>query len=113
VAEKRPLMQTKRSKLKRLKWWNTQAFDFLTASANWQKAEITMTYYSKFDSTIQCEESAQVTPEEYDEVMQLLADEHDAEKGSALWSASLEDGKDWLGNYSNSTEGDTYNGMDV
>lgn len=92
---------------------NTQAFDFLTAHANEQKAEITMTYYTKFDTNIQSDELAKVTPEEYDEVMQMMADEHDAFEGSALWSAALEDGKDWLGGYSNIIEGDTYNGLDV
>jgi hypothetical protein len=79
-----------------------------------------MTYYNNtFDTSIQCEERAQVTPEEYDEVMQMMADEHDEApdyEGYAEWSQSLEENepvKDWLNGYSNIIEGDTYNGMDV
>jgi hypothetical protein len=72
-----------------------------------------MTYYTKFDSSIQCEENAQVTPEEYDEVMQLMADEQTAQEGFGWWSASVEDGKDWLGNYSNVDNGATYNGIAI
>jgi hypothetical protein len=73
-----------------------------------------MTYYTNsFDTSIQCEESAQVTPEEYDEVMQLMADEHDAEQGFGIWSTSVEDGKDWLNGYSNVDNGATYNGIAI
>jgi len=72
-----------------------------------------MTYYSKFDSNIQCEENAQVTPEEYDEVMQLMADEHTAQEGFGWWSASVEDGKDWLNGYTNVDNGATYNGIAI
>jgi hypothetical protein len=78
-----------------------------------------MTYYSKFDVSIQCEEQIEVSPEEYAEVMQLMADEHDAEQGFAEWSKSNEPEpepqpeKDWLGNYSNVDNGATYNGIAI
>jgi hypothetical protein len=72
-----------------------------------------MTYYTKFDVSIQSDERAQVTPEEYDEVMQMMADEHEAFKASGLWSATLEDGKDWLNGYSNVDNGPTYNGISI
>ena len=72
-----------------------------------------MTYYNSFDSKIQCEESIEVSPEEQAEVFQMMADEHDENfEGYAEWSESLEE-KDWLNVYSNSTEGNTYNGLDV
>jgi hypothetical protein len=71
-----------------------------------------MTYYSKFDTSIQCEESNEVSPEEYAEVMMLMAtDEPQDFEGYAEWSESLE--KDWLNGYTNSTAGKTYNGLDV
>ena len=76
--------------------------------------------YTSFDSNVQCEENAQVTPEEYDEVMQLMADEYQAQEGFGTWSAAVEekpaaveDGKDWLNGYSNSTDGPDYNGIDI
>jgi hypothetical protein len=72
-----------------------------------------MTYYTKFDSSIQCEEGMEVSPEEQAEIFQMMADEHDAFEGSAQWSASLEDGKDWLNGYSNVDNGETYNGIAI
>jgi hypothetical protein len=77
-----------------------------------------MSYYNPFDSQIQCEELIEVSPEEQAEVFQMIADEHTEPQdfeGYAEWSESLEQEpvKDWLNGYSNSTEGDTYNGMDV
>jgi hypothetical protein len=77
-----------------------------------------MTYYSTFDSKIHCEESATVSPEEMAEVFQMLGEEHAAEQSFAEWSAEQESNepeevKDWLGGYSNSTDGPSYNGCDV
>jgi hypothetical protein len=74
-----------------------------------------MTYYSKFDSSIQCEEGMEVSPEEQAEIFQMMAEERAAEQSFAEWSESIEPEpeKDWLKGYSNSTEGDTYNGLDV
>jgi len=77
------------------------------------ESDIPMTYYSKFDSNIQCEESMEVSPEEYDEVMQLMADEQTAQEGFGRWSAAVEDGKDWLGNYSNVDNSATYNDIAI
>jgi hypothetical protein len=69
-----------------------------------------MTYYPKFDTSVQCEEQMEVSPEEQAEVFQMMADEHS--EGYAEWSESLEE-KDWLNGYSNSTDGASYNGLDV
>ena len=72
-----------------------------------------MTYYTKFDTSIQCEEMMEVSPEEQAEVFQMMADEHDEDfEGYAEWSESLEE-KDYLGGDSNSTDGASYNGLDV
>jgi len=106
-------MQTKRSKLKSPSVTSTQAFNSNHPRKRVESDFDSMTYYTKFDSSIQCEENAQVTPEEYDEVMQMMADEHTAQEGFGWWSASVEDGKDWLGNYSNVDNGATYNGIAV
>ena len=71
-----------------------------------------MTFYNKFDTSIQCEESNEVSPEEQAEIFQMMADEHSEDfEGYAEWSESLE--KDYLGGYSNSTDGPSYNGLDV
>jgi hypothetical protein len=72
-----------------------------------------MTYYTKFDTSIQCEEFNEVSPEEYDEVMALMAEDSEPQDfaGYSEWSESLE--KDYLGGYSNSTDGPSYNGIDI
>jgi hypothetical protein len=49
-----------------------------------------MTSISKFDSSVYSEETHNVTESEYDEVMQLMADESSEFEGYAEWSASLE-----------------------
>jgi hypothetical protein len=77
-----------------------------------------MTYYSKFDVSIQCEESMEVSPEEQAEIFQMMAEEHAAFEASGQWSESLEvaepeEEKDWLNGYSNHKPGKTYNGLDV
>jgi hypothetical protein len=78
-----------------------------------RKSKQSMTYYNSFDTSIQCEESNEVSPEEYDEVMQMMAEDSEPQdfEGYAEWSESLE--KDYLGGYSNSTDGASYNGIDV
>jgi hypothetical protein len=73
-----------------------------------------MTYYDTFDSKIQCEEMMEVSPEEYAEVMREMAEVTEASEGFGWWSAGLEEPeKDWLGTYTNSTEGPSYNGIDI
>jgi hypothetical protein len=85
-----------------------------------------MTYYTKLDTSIQCEEFNEVSPEEYDEVMQMLADESDAQEGFGNWSEETErqakleqeafeqsQEKDYLNGYSNSTDGDCYEGISI
>ncbi|HVG20845.1 MAG TPA: hypothetical protein VNI02_17490 [Blastocatellia bacterium] len=49
-----------------------------------------MTSISNFDLNVYSEELHGVTESEYDEVMQLMADERDEFDGYAEWSASLE-----------------------
>jgi hypothetical protein len=70
-----------------------------------------MTYYNNFDCKVNCEEISPVSESEYDEVMMLMAQESEAQDGFGDWSESTE--KDYLGGYSNSTEGASYNGIDV
>jgi hypothetical protein len=76
-----------------------------------------MTFYNSFDTKIQCEERNEVSPEEYDEVMMLMAEDSEPQdfEGYAEWSESLEDEptKDWLNGYINSTDGASYNGIDI
>jgi hypothetical protein len=76
-----------------------------------------MTYYNDpFSTSIQCEEHMEVSPEEYAEVMAMMAEEYGAAQGAAEWSASLEEEepeKDWTGDYSNSTDGPNYGGIDI
>jgi hypothetical protein len=70
-----------------------------------------MTYYNSFDSKIQCEEHNEVSPEEYAEVMALMAEESEGSEGYSDWSESQE--KDYLNGYSNNDEGATYNGISI
>jgi hypothetical protein len=76
-----------------------------------------MTYYDKFDTQIQCEERNEVTPEEYNEVMMLMATEDPEDfEGYPEWSKSLEEPeqeKDWLNGYSNNDDGPSYNGISI
>ena len=74
-----------------------------------------MTYYDTFDTEIQSEERAQVSPEEFDEVMQMMADDHDQPRdyeGYEEWSVEIEE-KDYLGGYQNIITGPTYNGISI
>jgi hypothetical protein len=71
-----------------------------------------MTSYSKFDTQIQCEEHNEVSPEEYAEVMRLMADEHSQDfEGYSEWSESLEE--DYLSGYSNNNDDASYNGISI
>ena len=49
-----------------------------------------MTDYNSFDSNVYSEELNGVTEEEFDSVMQAMADERAGFEGYAEWSASLE-----------------------
>jgi hypothetical protein len=51
-----------------------------------------MTSISNFESNVYSEELAVVTEEEFDSVMQLMAEDSDRFEGYAEWSASLEAG---------------------
>jgi hypothetical protein len=80
-----------------------------------------MTSYNNFDSEIYSEERAQVSESEYDEVMQMLADEHEASEGygdwsdedQSLWEAEQARLKNWTGKYSSNVDGDSYAGIAV
>lgn len=87
-----------------------------------------MTSYNSFDSKIQCEENNEVSPEEYDEVMLLMAQESEAQEGFGNWSdeterlAKLEQQafeqkqsrkKAWLKGYSPNVDGDSYAGIAI
>jgi hypothetical protein len=96
----------------------------LTASTNWQKVNLSMTYYNPFDSQIQCEEHIEVSPEEQAEVFQMMADEHTEPQdfeGYAEWSDELQgdferqqdQAKDWIGGYTNKDDGEFYNGIAI
>ena len=81
-----------------------------------------MTYYnSTFDTSIQCEEGNEVSPEEYDEVMMLMAQESEAQEGYGNWSdedqqaweAEQDRLKKWTGSYSSNVDGDTYGAIAI
>jgi hypothetical protein len=69
------------------------------------------TVYNTFDANCYSEERAQVSESEYDEVMAMMADDHEALEGYGDWSTEIE--KDYLGGYSNLISGPTYNGLDI
>jgi hypothetical protein len=68
-----------------------------------------METYTTFDSNVQCEEDSAVSEAEYNEVMQMMAEESAAFEGVGEWSEEVEQ-KDWLGNYSNRQDGPTHEG---
>lgn len=87
-----------------------------------------MSYYDSFDCKINCEETSPVSEQDYAEVMQLLAEEHQAQQGFGNWSdeserrAALQQQafeqeqsrkKDWLNGYSPDDEGDEYDGVAI
>jgi hypothetical protein len=87
-----------------------------------------MTYYDSFDCKVNCEEVSPVTESDYDDVMQMLAEESQAQEGYGDWSdeterlAALEQLafeqkqsrlKDWLNSYSPNLDGDSYEGVAI
>jgi hypothetical protein len=87
-----------------------------------------MTYYTTFDSSIQCEEGMEVSPEEQAEIFQMMADEYQAQEGFASWSEETEhkalveqeafeqeqaSQKNWLKGYSPDDDGETFEGIAV
>jgi hypothetical protein len=80
-----------------------------------------MTYYNTFDTSIQCEERNEVSPEEYDEVMMLMAQESEAQEGfgdwsdedQQLWEAEQDRLKKWTAKYSPIDDGDSYAGIAI
>jgi hypothetical protein len=80
-----------------------------------------MTYYNSFDSKIQCEERNEVSPEEYDEVMMLMAQESEAQEGfgnwsdedQQLWEAEQVRLKLWTAKYSPIDDGDSYGAIAI
>jgi hypothetical protein len=77
-----------------------------------------MTYYDSFDCKINCEDFNQVSEDEYNEVMAMMAEENEAlanlpTDDQQAWEVEQESAKDWLGNYSNVDHGKTYNGIAI
>ena len=87
-----------------------------------------MSYYTKFDSSIQCEEGMEVSPEEQAEIFQMMADEYQAQEGFGDWSEETErqtaleqqafeqkqsSQKGWLNGYSPNVDGDSYAGIAI
>ncbi len=77
-----------------------------------------MTYYDAFDCKANCEDFNQVSEEDYNEVMQMMAEENEAltlmpETEQVAFEAEQDSLKDWLGNYSNIDNGKTYNGIAI
>jgi hypothetical protein len=58
-----------------------------------QKANITMTSISNFDSQVYSEELLSVSETEYNEVMQMMAEESDGFQGYSEWSQEVEQGQ--------------------
>ena len=79
---------------------------------------LSMTYYDSFDCKINCEDFNQVSEEEYNEVMRMMAEENEAlanlpETDQEQWEREQESQKDWLGSYTNVDHGNFYNGMAI
>ena len=71
-----------------------------------------MAEYTIIDSQIHCEELNLVSEAEYNEVMQLMAEEAEVAEGYKAWSESLEE-KDYLGGYSNRKAGARHEGWAI
>jgi hypothetical protein len=77
-----------------------------------------MTYYDAFDCKSNCEDFNQVSEDEYNEVMAMMAEENKAladmpSDEQVAFEAEQDSLKDWLGNYSNIDNGKTYNGIAI
>ncbi len=77
-----------------------------------------MTYYDSFDCKANCEDLNQVSEDEYNEVMQMMAEENEAladmpTDEQVIWEREQDKAKDWLNGYSPITDGETYNGIAI
>ena len=76
-----------------------------------------MTSYNTFAfDSIQCEDGHEVSEAEYNEVMQMMAEEIEATNAYNEWSAEVEEKepvKDWLKGYSNRQSGPTHQGWAI
>ena len=77
-----------------------------------------MTYYDSFDCKINCEDFNQVSEDEYNEVMAMMAEENEAladmpQDEQVLWEREQDKAKDWLTGYSPITDGETYEGISI
>jgi hypothetical protein len=78
-------------------------------------------YQDSFDCQVQSDEVSPVTETDYDEIMMLMAQEHEASEAYAewsaedqkLWEAEQARLKNWTGKYSSNVDGDTYNGLAI
>ena len=82
-----------------------------------------MTTYNTFDLKIQCEELNAVSEDEYNEVMQMMAEETEGYENlptsdQQAWEVEQDTAKDWLGQrnrspYTNIDNGNFYNGIAI
>jgi hypothetical protein len=77
-----------------------------------------MTYYDSFDCKINCEDFNQVSEDEYNEVMQMIAEENEAlanmpQDEQTTWERKQDSLKNWPTDYSPITDGDTYEGISI
>ena len=79
---------------------------------------LSMTYYDSFDCKSNCEDFNQVSEDEYNEVMQMMAEENEAladmpQDEQTTWERKQDQLKNWLGGYSPMVDGDTYEGIAI
>jgi hypothetical protein len=77
-----------------------------------------MTYYDAFDCKSNVEDFNAVSETEYDEVMQMMAEENEAladmpQDEQTAWERKQDSLKNWLSGYSPITDGDTYEGIAI
>jgi hypothetical protein len=77
-----------------------------------------MTYYDAFDCKANCEDFNQVSEDEYNEVMRMIAEENEAlanmpQDEQVLWEREQDKAKNWLSGYSPIVDGKTYNGIAI
>ena len=77
-----------------------------------------MTYYDSFDCKSNCEDFNHVSEDEYNEVMQMIAEENEAladmpQDEQVLWEREQDKAKDWLKGYSPMVDGETYEGISI
>jgi hypothetical protein len=77
-----------------------------------------MAYYDSFDCKSNCEDFNQVSEDEYNEVMQMIAEENEAlanmpQDEQVIWEHKQDQLKAWLNGYSRITDGETYEDISI